>query len=120
MGAGRSPVVVPLPGVQIEQLTSEERAFPLGTIGAQGFATMAFTVPATLPQGFTFYAQGRVMRGALELLTNSAPCVLRQALPAERPTRRPRLNHGANLAQPRSARGRWRRPELVAASWPRR
>ena len=74
---GRKPLVVPLPGVQVEMLTCEERAFDLGAIGAQGFATKSFTVPAFMPQGLTFYAQARVLRGAQELRTNSTPIVVR-------------------------------------------
>ena len=74
---GRKPLVVPLPGVQVEMLTSEERAFELGPIGAQGFATKSFTVPSFMPKGLTFYAQARVLRGAQELRTNSTPIVVR-------------------------------------------
>lgn len=74
---GRTAVVTPLAGVDVEQLTSEERAFPLGSIGAQGFATFVFTVPGYLPRGFTFFAQARLLRGGAELRTNSTPVVLR-------------------------------------------
>ena len=70
-------MVQPLPGVLIEKLTTEERAFALGPIPAGGFATFVFPLPAWMTPGFTFYAQARVMRGGEELRTNSIPVVVR-------------------------------------------
>jgi hypothetical protein len=74
---GRNAVVQPLPGVLVEKLTSEERAFPLGPIPTGGFATFLFNLPPTMTAGFTFYAQARVMRDSQELRTNSTPVVVR-------------------------------------------
>jgi hypothetical protein len=74
---GRSAVVVPLPGVEIEQLTSQERSFDLGAIGATGVVTFSMPTPPLLSQGFAFFGQARILRNGLELRTNSAPIVLR-------------------------------------------
>jgi hypothetical protein len=74
---GRSAVVVPIPGVEIEQLTSEERAFDLGVVGAAGVVSFALPTPISWPSGFTFFGQARVLRNGVELRTNSAPIVLR-------------------------------------------
>jgi len=74
---GRSPVVVPLPGVEVEQLTSEERSFPLGPIGPSGVVTFVMNLPPALVPGFSFFGQARILRGGSELRTNSVPMVLR-------------------------------------------
>ena len=74
---GRTAVVVPIAGTDIEQLTSEERSFYLGHVGAQGFVIFTMTVPPHLPRGFVFYAQARIQRGPLEMRTNSTPLVVR-------------------------------------------
>lgn len=74
---GRNAVVQPLPGVLIEKLTSEERAFALGPIPAGGFATFVFPLPPWMTPGFTFYAQARAVRGSAEFRTNSIPIVVR-------------------------------------------
>lgn len=74
---GRNAVVVPLPGVAVEQLTSQERSFELGVIGASGVVSFALTVPPSLPPGFCFFGQARILRQGGELRTNSVPIVLR-------------------------------------------
>lgn len=74
---GRSAVVVPLPGVEVEKLTSEERSFDLGAIGAAGFVTFAMPTPLSMSQCFTFFGQARILRQGTELRTNSAPIALR-------------------------------------------
>jgi hypothetical protein len=74
---GRNAVVVPLAGVEVEQLTSQERSFELGTIDASGVVSFAMTVPPSLPPGFCFFGQARILRQGSELRTNSVPIVLR-------------------------------------------
>jgi hypothetical protein len=74
---GRNAVVVPLTGVSVEQLTSQERSFELGVIDASGVVSFAMTVPPSLPPGFCFFGQARILRQGWELRTNSVPIVLR-------------------------------------------
>jgi hypothetical protein len=74
---GRSPVVEPIPGVLIEKLTTEERALDLGSIGASGYVGKPLTLPATLPKGYCFFSQARILRAGSELRTNSIPIVIR-------------------------------------------
>jgi hypothetical protein len=74
---GRSAVVAALPGVEIEQLTSEERSFDLGAIDASGLVGFSMPLPPLWSQGFTFFGQARILRGGAELRTNSTPIVLR-------------------------------------------
>jgi hypothetical protein len=74
---GRSAVVVPLPGVEVERLTSEERQFDLGTIGPSGTVSSSLPMPPAFPQGFAFFGQARILRSGAELRTNSVPVVLR-------------------------------------------
>lgn len=74
---GRHAVVVPLPGVEVEQLTSQERSFELGAIGGSGVVSFALTVPPSLPPGFCFFGQARILRNGVEMRTNSVPIVLR-------------------------------------------
>jgi hypothetical protein len=74
---GRSAVVVPLPGVAVEQLTSEERNFELGLLTPTGVVTFSMPTPPSLPKGFTFFAQARIDRLGSEFRTNSVPIVLR-------------------------------------------
>jgi hypothetical protein len=75
---GRKPMTVPIPGVLVEQLTTQDRAFQLGAIPAGQYnKTLQFKIPAYLWQGFPFFAQAAVIRGGQELRTNSVPIVLR-------------------------------------------
>lgn len=74
---GRSPIVSPINGYDLEQLTTRERTFSLGPIGASGNATFLLTVPGNLPQGFNFYAQAEVLTASGPVHTNSLPIVLR-------------------------------------------
>lgn len=74
---GRGPALNPIPGVQIEELTTVLRVFQMGTLGASGETSLAILPPGTLPRGFDFYAQAVVSRGGQEMRTNSVPVVLR-------------------------------------------
>lgn len=75
---GRSPVVEAVPSGLIEKLTSEDRSIPLGTISDAGYIGWAFKLPASLPKGFCFFTQARILRnGITDLRTNSIPIVVR-------------------------------------------
>lgn len=74
---GRGTALNPIPGVQIEELTTVLRIFQMGTIGASGVASLSLLPPAGFPHGFDFHAQAVVLRAGQELRTNSTPVVLR-------------------------------------------
>jgi hypothetical protein len=74
---GRSAVVQAIPGVDIEQLTSEERAFPLGPVGLSQVKVFSMPLAPSFVQGFGFYAQAKIERSGVELRTNSVPIVVR-------------------------------------------
>jgi hypothetical protein len=74
---GRSALVQPIPGVDIEQLTSQERAFPLGPVGPSQVKVFSMPLAPNFVQGFGFYAQAKIERGGVELRTNSVPIVVR-------------------------------------------
>jgi len=74
---GRSPIVSPIDGYDLDQLTTRERTLSLGPIGDSGNSTFLLTVPGNLPQGFSFYAQAEVLTASGPVHTNSLPVVLR-------------------------------------------
>ena len=75
---GRNAIVQPQAGQYVEQLTTRERSFSLGTLPPSGKKKLDFTIPGWLPIGFTFFAQGEVVfAGGEHRLTNSTPIVLR-------------------------------------------
>lgn len=76
---GRDAVTVPIAGVLVEQLTSEEVAIPLGVIPPWGSPVESnlIHVPDGVPPGTTFFAQARTVRNGAEWRTNSTPIVLR-------------------------------------------
>lgn len=75
---GRQATIVPIGGLEEDVLVLPQRVLALGVVGANGIAGFNFPVPATLPQGFVFFAQARVRLPGGEIrYTNSIPLVLR-------------------------------------------
>ncbi|MCK6446595.1 MAG: hypothetical protein L6Q99_09410 [Planctomycetes bacterium] len=75
---GRFATIAVTPGLVEDQLVLQQRVFHLGTVGASGHADFNFPVPASLPSGFTFFAQAKVSFSASDVrYSNSTPTVIR-------------------------------------------
>lgn len=75
---GRKATLGPQVGSDEVLLVEPLRVFNLGLAPANGVAGLNFVVPANLPDGFTFFAQGRVtFPGGETRYTNSVPVVVR-------------------------------------------
>jgi len=75
---GRSCVVNGSASSDVEELTSHDRVFSLGTVGASGKINRTFTIPSYLPRGFVFAAQTEVhLSGGQLRRANSVPIVVR-------------------------------------------
>ena len=77
---GRLPEIFVDPTQYLDQLTSRQREYLLGTFPASGFLEYSFPRPAWMTRGFTFFAQGEaLLPGGERRLTNSVPVVIRSA-----------------------------------------
>lgn len=75
---GRNAIVTAVPGLAEDLLVLQQRVFHLGTVGASGHADFNFPVPASLPSGFTFFAQAKVSFSASDVrYSNSTPVIVR-------------------------------------------
>ncbi|MBI5435182.1 MAG: hypothetical protein HZA52_20270 [Planctomycetes bacterium] len=78
LALGRAATVIPVAGLLEDQLLLPNRWFKLGAVPATGFLDFQFLVPASLPEGFVFFAQARVTFSTSDArFTNSVPLVLR-------------------------------------------
>lgn len=74
----RGPARIPVPGVVVEQLTSEDyRPLAIGTVAPSGNVTHLRYLPPGMQPGSLLFAQAKVMRGGAELRTNSVAFVVR-------------------------------------------
>jgi hypothetical protein len=77
MWIGRGLIVQSTPPIAIDLLVPQARVFALGVVPASGVVSRTFTIPATLPTGFAFAAQGQEILSSGEIRrTNSAPIVV--------------------------------------------
>ena len=76
---GARPALEVVQGSQIERLTSEDVAIPLGVIGPAGNVTRLMPVDflAARFEGYVFHAQALVRRGVRTFRTNSVPVLIR-------------------------------------------
>jgi hypothetical protein len=76
---GRSAVLVPEPGIEIERLAQRSRTVSLGPLPASGIITFAIQIPSTSPPGAFLCTQAEVVdQGSGNVLrTNSVPIVVR-------------------------------------------
>jgi hypothetical protein len=74
---GRGMIVMPTPGVDIEQLAPHNRVIQLGVIPPSGQASRTVALPASYPQGLVFVAQAEITGSNGLRRTNSTPIVLR-------------------------------------------
>jgi len=75
---GRKAILVPEPGVEIEQLCDRLRAFKLGQVPSGNQVDRVLTLPGYLTPGSVIVAQAQVrLASGLRYNTNSAPVVVR-------------------------------------------
>jgi hypothetical protein len=76
---GATPIVLPTPGVQIEQLETRDRSIFLGVVPASGYIDRVIQIPSNYPVGALMFAQGRLVlpvQGEVRR-TNSVPMIVR-------------------------------------------
>jgi len=78
LNLGATPLVLPAPGVAIEQLATRDRSIFLGLVPASGVITHVVNVPAGYPAGTMLIAQARLVYPVQAEVrrTNSCPLIV--------------------------------------------